>query len=101
MTTKTPLTLDEKKAKLQAQREALRRKLLALENKKRGDERKADTHLKAAIGGAILKAIANKAIKTEGALWVLKLADEGLKKEGLARDRFNELMNQLTPKPKP
>lgn len=91
-------TIDEQKKEIQDKREALRRKLLALENKKRGDDRKADTHLKAAIGGAIIKAIQSNTIKVEGALWVLKLADEGLKKEGLARDRYNELLARLTPK---
>ncbi len=91
------LTLEEQKTKLQAQREVLRRKVLVLENQKRAEDRKADTHLKAAIGGGLMKAIQAGAIKKESALWLLKLADEGLKKEGLARDRYNELLARLSP----
>lgn len=96
MTAKTK-TIEEQKTEIQAKREALRRKLLALENKKRGEDRKADTHLKAAIGGGLMKAIQAGAIKKESALWLLKLAEDGLKKEGLARDRYNELLARLTP----
>lgn len=96
--TKTPLTIDEKKAKLQAQREVWRRKLLALENKKRGANRKAETHLKAAVGGAVLAAIEAGKIKPPAALEVLKLAGPGIQKQGLARDKFNELVKTLTAK---
>lgn len=96
--TKKTKTIDEQKKELQAKREVWRRKLLALDNQKRAEDRKADTHLKAAVGAAVLAAIEAGKIKPPAALEVLKLTDPGLKKEGIARDRYNELIARLKPK---
>ena len=54
-------------------------------------ERRADTHLKAALGGAVLIALNNPQVPLTYKNYLLKLAEGGVQKNGLARTRFEAL----------
>ncbi len=85
------MSIEEQKERIKQKREALRRELLILENKGRGLDRKADNHLKLALGASILANIESGKISTQSAGVILRMAEQAIQKDGLAREKFEEL----------
>jgi hypothetical protein len=83
--TQTSKKIEELKAK----QAALAKRVSALQSKQNSDARKADNHLKAALGGAVLALVRDKCHVDIG--MILTIAKEGIQKQGLARERFEAL----------
>lgn len=76
---------------LKAKKAALEKRIAAAASKQKLDSRRADTHLKAALGGAVLIALANPNFSSVFKIYLLDAANAGIQKQGLARVRFEAL----------
>jgi hypothetical protein len=63
-----------------------------LKNREAVAERKADNHLKLALGGAALVALRNEQVARTFKHFLLTNAASGIEKEGLGRDRYDALL---------
>lgn len=54
-------------------------------------ERKADTHIKAAIGGAMIAFFDHENCPATIRHYILTKADQGVEKQGLGREKFEAL----------
>ena len=63
-----------------------------------GQEKAAETHVKAAIGGAVLALIDNLHATIRHA--ILAAADQGVQKQGLGREKFEALKKRFIKEPK-
>jgi hypothetical protein len=67
-------------------------KMLAAEKaRQQGNERKAETHLKAALGGGVLSILDDPKLQVGFKIYLLKSAEAGVQKSGLAREKFEAL----------
>ena len=82
---------------LKAKKAALEKRIAAAASKLKLDIRRADTHLKAALGGAVLIALANPNFSSVFKIYLLQTANQGVQKAGLARARFERLQAQYVP----
>lgn len=94
------MTDNEKKLKdLLEKNERTRKQIHALKLKLDVSKRKSDNHLKLALGGALLLHLEQKAINLTGdTKAVFDYASLGLEKEGIARDRYNAIIEMYKPK---
>jgi len=83
---------------LKAKKAMLEKRIAHTKARQSGIERKADTHLKAALGGAVLIALKNPQIASTFKMYLLKAADNGVQKSGLARNIFESLKLKIDPK---
>jgi hypothetical protein len=78
--------------KLLDMKQRLEQALAFEKSKQLGEGRKADAHLKAAIGGGVLAAFENDPkMSTALKVYLLGKAEAGVQKEGLAREKFEAL----------
>jgi hypothetical protein len=84
---------------LEAKKAALQKRIAQTKARQSGLERRADTHLKAALGGAVLIALNNPQISHTLKVYLLNAAEGGIQKQGVARARFEELKARHTPSP--
>ena len=63
-------------------------KMKALQNE---NQRRADLHLKASLGGAVLIALENPQLPATITTYLLRTAETGVQKSGFARIRFEGL----------
>jgi hypothetical protein len=84
---------------LEAKKAALEKRIAQTKARQSGLERRADTHLKAALGGAVLIALNNPQISHTLKAYLLNAAEGGVQKQGVARARFEELKARHTPSP--
>lgn len=59
-------------------------------------ERKADTHMKAAIGGAMIAFFDHENCPATIRHFILTKADQGIEKQGLGREKFEALKARFT-----
>ncbi len=83
---------------LKAKKAALEKRIAQAKSRQSGIERRADTHLKAALGGAVLIALDNPQIVNTFKLYLLNAADKGVQKSGLARQNFEKLKQKICSK---
>ncbi len=81
---------------LEAKKAALEKRIAQAKARQSGLERRADTHLKAALGGAVLIALNNPQISHTLKAYLLNAAEDGIQKQGVARTRFEELKTRYT-----
>ncbi len=62
-------------------------------------ERKADAHMKAAIGGAVIAFFDQENCPATIRHFILTKADQGVGKQGLGREKFEALKARFTKKP--
>ncbi len=83
---------------LKAKKATLEKRIAQAKSRQLGIERRAETHLKAALGGAVLIALDNPQIVNTFKLYMLNTADKGLQKSGLARQNFEKLKQKICSK---
>lgn len=84
---------------LEAKKAALQKRIAQTKARQSGLERKADTHLKAALGGAVLIALNNPQISHTLKAYLLNVAEGGVQKFGLARQNFENLKGKVNKQP--
>jgi hypothetical protein len=84
---------------LKARKALLEARITKTKVKQAMAHRRADLHLKAALGGGVLIALANSQLPHTFKAYLLKVADGGVQKQGLARVRFEELKARHVPSP--
>ncbi len=82
---------------LKAKKAALEKRIAQTKARQSGLERRADTHLKAALGGAVLIALDNPQISHTLKAYLLNAAEGGVRKQGVARAHFEELKARHMP----
>jgi hypothetical protein len=80
-------TIDELKAK----KAKIEKQISQLQIQHSNAERKAETHVKAALGGAVLIALNDADIDRTFKQYLLDIADTGVQKSGLGREKFEAL----------
>lgn len=86
---------------LKARKAMLEARIAKTKVKQAMAHRRADLHLKAALGGGVLIALANAQLPHTFKAYLLKVAEGGVQKQGLARVRFDELKARHVPSPSP
>lgn len=85
-------TAEEIKAMKERQAK-LAKRIKQAESRVNGEARKADTHIKAALGGEVLRTLFDEASNSDEVGALLQLiarADSAITKDGLARELFNK-----------
>lgn len=83
---------------LEKRRAEMAKKISAAKKSLHGQEKAAETHVKAAIGGAVLALIDNLPATIRHA--ILAAADQGVQKQGLGREKFEALKKRFIKEPK-
>lgn len=81
---------------LKARKAQIEKKISLLQIKNSNAERKAETHVKAALGGAVLIALNDADIDRTFKRYLLDIADTGVQKSGLGREKFEALKAKFT-----
>lgn len=84
---------------LKARKALLEARIAKTKAKQTSANRRADLHLKAALGGGVLLALANPQLPHTYKAYLLRAAEGGVQKQGLARVRFDELKARHIPSP--
>lgn len=82
---------------LKARKALLEARIAKTKARESATQRRADLHLKAALGGSVLIALDNPKMPATIKIYLLRQAENGLQKTGLARQRFETLKAKLTP----
>jgi hypothetical protein len=82
---------------LKARKALLEKRIAKMKALQNSCERRADLHLKASLGGAVLIALENPQFSRANKYYLLKTAENGVQKNGLARNRFNSLVVKHSP----
>jgi hypothetical protein len=85
-------TIDE----LRAKKAKIEKRISQLQIQHSNAERKAETHVKAALGGAVLIALNDPDIDHTFKRYLLDIADTGVQKSGLGREKFDTLKSRFT-----
>lgn len=85
---------------LTARKAVLEKRIAKLKTLQNANQRRADLHLKASLGGAVLIALENPQFSRANKYYLLKTAENGMQKNGLARNRFNALVAKHSPQDK-
>ena len=76
---------------IKRKKQALEKRAADLKKKQSTAERKADRHLKIAVGASVLSRMNDAGIPESVKAWILKISDSAVQKQGLARERFDAL----------
>lgn len=76
---------------LKAKKAQIEKRISQLQIQHSVAERKAETHVKAALGGAVLVVLNDPKVSHTFKKHLLDIADAGVQKSGLGRDRFEAL----------
>lgn len=82
---------------LKAKKAQIEKRISHLQIQYSNAERKAETHVKAALGGAVLVALNDPDIDRIFKQYLLEVADAGVQKSGLGREKFEALKTRHTP----
>lgn len=82
---------------LKARKALLEKRIAKIKALQNSNERRADLHLKASLGGGVLIALENPQFSRANKYYLLKIAENGVQKNGLARIRFNALVAKNSP----
>jgi hypothetical protein len=82
---------------LKAQKARIEKQISQLRIRESNDERKADMHIKAALGGAVMIALNDTKVPHTFKKYLLDIADTGVQKSGLGREKFEALKTRHTP----
>lgn len=86
-------TLDQ----LKARKALLVARIAKTQARETATHRRADLHLKASLGGAVLLALENPQVPATLKTYLLKTAENGVQKTGLARLHFEGLKAKFVP----
>lgn len=86
-------TLDQ----LRARKAILEARIAKTKARDSAAQRRADLHLKAALGGAVLIGLDNPNMPATVKIYLLRQAENGLQKKGIARQRFEYLKTKFMP----
>lgn len=90
-------TRKEKIENLKAKKAQIEKQISLWNLQNSNAERKAETHVKAALGGAVLIALNDADIDRTIKRYLLDIADTGVQKSGLGREKFELLKTRHTP----
>jgi hypothetical protein len=82
---------------LKAKKAKIEKRISQLQIQHSAAERRAETHVKAALGGAVLIALNDPDIDRIFKQYLLDIADTGVQKSGLGRDKFEALKTRHAP----
>lgn len=82
---------------LKAKKAQIEKRISQLQIQHSVAERKAETHVKAALGGAVLVVLNDPKVSHTFKKHLLDVADAGVQKSGLGRDKFEALKICHTP----
>lgn len=82
---------------LKAKKAQIEKRISQLQIQHSAAERKAETHVKAALGGAVLVILNDPKVSHTFKKHLLDVADAGVQKAGLGRDKFEELKTHHAP----
>lgn len=81
---------------LKAKKARIEKQISHLQIQHSAAERKAETHVKAALGGAVMIALNDTKIPHTFKKYLLDIADTGVQKSGLGREKFEALKLRFT-----
>lgn len=84
---------------LKAKKALLEKRIAKMKTLQNSNGRRADLHLKASLGGAVLIALENPQLPATIKTYLLKTAENGVQKSGFARQRFEGLKAKHIPLP--
>lgn len=76
---------------LKAKKAKIEKRISQLRIQHSAAERRAETHVKAALGGAVVIALNDAKVPNTFKKYLLDIADAGVQKSGLGRDKFEAL----------
>ena len=76
---------------LKAKKARIEKRISQLQIQHSAAERRAETHVKAALGGAVVIALNDAKVPNTFKKYLLDIADTGVQKSGLGRDKFEAL----------
>jgi hypothetical protein len=76
---------------LKAKKAQIEKRISLLQIQHSAAERKAETHVKAALGGAVMVALNDEKVPNTFKKYLLDIADTGVQKAGLGREKFEAL----------
>lgn len=82
---------------LKAKKAKIEKQISQLQIQHSNAERKAETHVKAALGGAVMIALKDPDIDRIFKQYLLEVADTGVQKSGLGREKFELLKTHHAP----
>jgi hypothetical protein len=82
---------------LKAKKAKIEKRISQLQIQHSVAERKAETHVKAALGGAVLVVLNDPKVSHTFKKHLLDVADAGVQKSGFGRDKFEELKTHHAP----
>ena len=82
---------------LKAKKAQIEKRISQLQIQHSAAERKAETHVKAALGGAVLVVLNDPKVSHTFKKHLLDVADAGVQKAGIGRDKFEALKTSHTP----
>jgi hypothetical protein len=82
---------------LKAKKAQIEKRISQLQIQHSVAERKAETHVKAALGGAVLVVLNDPKVSLTFKMHLLDVADTGVQKSGLGREKFEELKTHHAP----
>jgi hypothetical protein len=82
---------------LKAKKAKIEKRISQLQIQHSAAERRAETHVKAALGGAVLVVLNDPKVSHTFKKHLLDIADTGVQKVGLGRDKFEALKIRHTP----
>jgi hypothetical protein len=82
---------------LKARKALLEKRIAKIKARQNVNQRRADLHLKASLGGAVLIALDNPKLPATIKVYLLKTAENGVQRTGFARQRFEGLKARHIP----
>lgn len=76
---------------LKAKKARIEKRISQLQIQHSAAERRAETHVKAALGGAVLGALKDPKVSATFKTYLLDMADTGIQKSGLGREKFESI----------
>jgi hypothetical protein len=76
---------------LKAKKAQIEKRISRLQIQHSAAERRAETHVKAALGGAVMIALNDPKVPNTFKKYLLDIADNGVQKSGLGREKFEAL----------
>ena len=88
----------EKIEKLRERQKHIAKRITQLQAASKAEERKAEAHLKIALGGAVLIALDDVNVSGTVKYYLLNKATQGIQPQGRGRELFNALLEKHRPK---
>ena len=82
---------------LKAKKAKIEKRISQLQIQHSAAERRAETHVKTALGGAVLVALKDPKVSATFKTYLLEIANSGVQTSGLGREKFEALRTKLIP----